>query len=198
MIPVKVAQLSVAQISPSDVSFVLLLRGVTDERSLPIFIAATEAQSIAIKLNGKEFPRPLTHDLLKNVLDSYQCTLRKVEVSDLVDNTFHARITLECAGSVSELDSRPSDAIALALRCSAPIYVDENVMDKAGVIVEEKEGEEDEETTLVGEEPEDEPSLSPLDLLHKDLNRAIDEERYEDAASLRDRIKALEDQQSSN
>jgi|ETNmetMinimDraft_26_1059896.scaffolds.fasta_scaffold40297_2 bifunctional DNase/RNase len=196
MIPVKVAQLSVAQISPSDVSFVLLLRGVTDERSLPIFIAATEAQSIAIKLNGKEFPRPLTHDLLKNVLDSYQCTLRKVEVSDLVDNTFHARITLECAGSVSELDSRPSDAIALALRCSAPIYVDENVMDKAGVIVEEKEGEE--EGAVVADDTDVEKSLSPLDLLHKDLTRAIDEERYEDAASLRDRIKLLEDQQASN
>ena len=104
MIPVKVAQLSVAQISPSDVSFVLLLRGITDARSLPIFIAATEAQSIAIKLNGKEFPRPLTHDLLKSVLDSNHCTLKKVEVCDLVDNTFYARITLESNGTVAELD----------------------------------------------------------------------------------------------
>lgn len=197
MIPVKVAQLSVAQISPSDVSFVLLLRGVTDERSLPIFIAATEAQSIAIKLNGKEFPRPLTHDLLKDVLDSYQCTLRKVEVSDLVDNTFHARITLECAGLVSELDSRPSDAIALALRCSAPIYVDEDVMDRAGVIVEEKEGE-DKEPAVVSAEAAVQEALSPLDVLHKDLTHAIAEERYEDAADLRDRIKTVEDEQGSN
>lgn len=197
MIPVKVAQLSVAQISPSNVSFVLLLRGLTDERSLPIFIAATEAQSIAIKLNGKDFPRPLTHDLLKNVLDSNECTLKKVEVCDLIENTFYARITLECEGALAELDSRPSDAIALALRCSAPIYVDDDVMDKAGVIVDE---ESEDEEGKAGEvtEPSTSKILSPIEKLHEDLNRAIDDERYEDAADYRDQIKALEDHQQAN
>ena len=197
MIPVKVAQLSVAQISPSNVSFVLLLRGLTDERSLPIFIAATEAQSIAIKLNGKDFPRPLTHDLLKNVLDSNECTLKKVEVCDLIENTFYARITLECEGTLAELDSRPSDAIALALRCSAPIYVDDDVMDKAGVIVEEQSEDEEGKAGEVTE-PSVSKILSPIEKLHEDLNRAIDDERYEDAADYRDRIKVLEDQQQAN
>jgi bifunctional DNase/RNase len=197
MIPVKVAQLSVAQISPSDVSFVLLLRGITDERSLPIFIAATEAQSIAIKLNGKEFPRPLTHDLLKDVLDTNNCVLKKVEVCDLIENTFYARITLEQGGSISELDSRPSDAIALALRCSAPIYVDEAVMDKAGVIVEEKA---EESAPLKAKAPAvAKPGpAAPVDILKDKLNRAIADERYEDAARFRDELKSIEDSQRTN
>lgn len=196
MIPVKVAQLSVAQISPSDVSFVLLLRGIEDERSLPIFIAATEAQSIAIKLNGREFPRPLTHDLLKNILESNACTLRKVEVCDLVDNTFYARLVIEQAGRESEVDSRPSDAIALALRCAAPIFVAESVMDRAGVVVEE--GDTDDQTRIAGGEDDEGTTASPLENLKQRLESAIRDERYEDAAELRDEIKRVEDEQATN
>lgn len=193
LIPVKVAQLSIAQISPTDVSFVLLLRGVEDERTLPIFIAATEAQSISIKLHDKSFPRPLTHDLLKEVMDRNECMLERVEVCDLIDNTFHAKLVVNAGGDVEELDSRPSDAIALALRCAAPIFVDESVMDRAGVIVEDQEGGEEEVAQRVHEE-----QLSPLECLKQRLEESIQEERYEDAATLRDEIRTVEESQQAN
>ena len=193
LIPVTVAQLSIAQISPTDVSFVLLLRGVDDERTLPIFIAATEAQSISIKLHDKAFPRPLTHDLMKDVMDRNACELERVEVCDLVNNTFHAKLVLSAAGDVEELDSRPSDAIALALRCAAPIFVDEDVMDRAGVIVEDHEGGKEEVAQRVHEE-----QLSPLERLKQGLEASIEEERYEDAAKLRDEIRTLEENQQAN
>ena len=169
--------------------FVILLRSPEDRRALPIAIGHLEAQSIAIKLNDIEFPRPLTHDLLKSVLETLGCRLVQVEVCDLRDDTFFAKLILQDRDTRRAIDSRPSDAIALALRFGAPILVEEKVMEQAGVaFTEDQEG-------MMGM-PEETPSsetekqdLSPLEQLQKKLDVAVKEERYEDAAQLRDEIK---------
>jgi bifunctional DNase/RNase len=180
MIPVKVSNLSL-----SNMGFVVLLQGEGDERTLPIFIGPQEAQSIVIQLNNVEIPRPLTHDLFKNVLDMLECRLLRVEVCDLRDKTFYARILLEYNGETTNIDSRPSDAIALALRCAAPIYVDEKVMSEAGVVLP------DEAKAEEHVEKHADKERSALDKLKEGLRQAIELEHYEEAARLRDEIKKM-------
>jgi hypothetical protein len=172
--------------------FVIFLKGATDKRALPIFIDDQQAQSIIIQINKVEIPRPLTHDLFKSVLDSVGCEIVRIEVSDLIDDTFYARLIIDFKGKILDFDARPSDAICLALRFGAPMYVDEKVMDKAGIIITEENG--GHETTAVAE-PEapkkSRPKLSPLDALKHKLDNAIEQERYEDAAKLRDELKKM-------
>ncbi|MEI8138865.1 MAG: bifunctional nuclease family protein [bacterium] len=196
MIHVKVAGLSL-----SNLGFVVLLKGDPDPRSLPIFIGGAEAQSIALWLEKVQIPRPLTHDLFKNVLDCMECRLMRVVIKDVVESTYYAVLVLERDGIEIEIDARPSDAIALGLRCSAPLYVTAQVMNKAGVVLEEgKDG--------VHEEKEDgkEPEVgvpkknvgSPLALLKAKLEKAISVENYEDAAKFRDEIKRYEQAHGKN
>ena len=120
---------------------VVILREADSERYLPIWIGSWEAQSIAMRLQGVEAERPLTHDLLATVLDDLGVSVRQVVVSDLSDETFRARIVLVQGGSDHEIDARPSDAIALAVRVSAPIFATEAVLDRAGVIPESEQEE---------------------------------------------------------
>ncbi|NLE01822.1 MAG: bifunctional nuclease family protein [Fibrobacter sp.] len=170
--------------------FVILLRGAGDERTLPISIGQLEAQSIAIVLNQIPFPRPLTHDLFKSVLMNLDCKITRAEISELAEETFYAKLVLEMNGKRIEIDSRPSDAIAIALRFNSPIYVDEKVMDEAGIILpEESNLEEHSEIELT--ETEEELDLSPLETLQKQLKKAIEEERYEEAAKIRDEIEKI-------
>ncbi len=120
---------------------VVILREADDERYLPIWIGSWEAQSIAMKLQGVEAERPLTHDLLTTILSDLGVSVRRVLISDLADETFRARIVLVQGGSDFEIDARPSDAIALAVRVAAPIFATEAVLDRAGVIPEADEDE---------------------------------------------------------
>jgi len=120
---------------------VVILREADDERYLPIWIGSWEAQSIAMKLQGVEAERPLTHDLLATVLDDLSVSVRRIVVSDLADETYRARIVLDSGGDEHEVDARPSDAIALAIRTSAPIFATEEVLDRAGVTPEADEDE---------------------------------------------------------
>jgi bifunctional DNase/RNase len=189
MIPVKVEQLFL-----SNMGFVVLLKSAEDERALPIFIGAAEAQAIAIQINGVEMPRPLTHDLLKNLLDFLECRLIRVEVCDLKNDTFYARLVLDRDGEEVTLDSRPSDAVALALRFQAPIFVARAVMDQAGRTFD-KDAAETPEAEGTKPTPH-KKNLTPLDLLKLKLDKAVEEERYEDAARFRDEIKRME--QSGN
>jgi uncharacterized protein len=194
MIAVKVDQLFL-----SNMGFVVLLKGTEDERSLPIFIGAAEAQAIAIRINSVEVPRPLTHDLLKNLLDYLECRLMRIEVSDLKDGTFYARLVLERDGSAMELDCRPSDAIALALRCGAPIYVARAVMEEAGRTFEQTQAvETPDEPAAEHHEKKPARQLTPLETLTQALEKAIQQERYEDAARLRDEIKHLKSSHTGN
>lgn len=195
VIPVRVEQLLL-----SNLGFVVLLKSDEDERTLPIFIGAAEAQAIAIKLNQVEVPRPLTHDLLKNILDFLEYRLKRVEVCDLREGTFYARLILERDGEELEIDSRPSDAIALALRFGAPIFVGERVMDEAGRVLEKNEAR-PEGAVAEGEkdaEEEKTTTLSPVEALERELEKAVQEERYEDAARLRDELRKLKDPNRGN
>jgi len=120
---------------------VVILREADAERYLPIWIGSWEAQSIAMRLQGVEAERPLTHDLLTTMLTELGATVRSIVVSDLADETFRARIVLVSGGDDFEIDARPSDAIALAVRTSAPIFATDAVLDRAGVIPEADEDE---------------------------------------------------------
>ncbi len=110
---------------------IVILRSEEHSRVLPIWIGIFEANAIALKLEGIEPPRPMTHDLLVNLLSGVDCSIARVAINDLVDNTFFAQIFVQVNSEELIVDSRPSDAIALALRADVPIYVAETVLDKA-------------------------------------------------------------------
>jgi bifunctional DNase/RNase len=113
---------------------VVLLRDVNADRYLPIWIGPFEAEAIAMALQHMTPPRPMTHDLLKNVILELGAMVSHVLVTNLADNTFHSRIVLDFSGRHMEIDSRPSDAMALATRCGVPIYVAEEVMSQASIV----------------------------------------------------------------
>jgi len=119
---------------------VVILKEKITERYLPIWIGANEADAIAIKLQGVSVPRPLTHDLLNSVVDALGATVNSIVVTELKNDTFFAKIILNIDGKQMEIDSRPSDAIALAVRVEAPIYAEEGVLDKAGIMLDKETG----------------------------------------------------------
>lgn len=119
---------------------VVILRVKETNRYLPIWIGPAEADSIAYKMQKVEVPRPLTHDLLLSVISTLGATVDRIVVSELTDDTFFAKIVLSINGATYEVDSRPSDAIALAVRTEAPIFADDTVVEKAGIQMDEKTG----------------------------------------------------------
>lgn len=198
MIPVKVVNVSI-----SNVGFMVLLSGAQDEQTLPIFIGVSEAQAIAMELNETVNPRPMTHDLMRNLLEHLGHKLIRVIINSLNEGTFYARLVVEGQGEEVNVDARPSDAIALALRCTAPIFVDEDVMKEAGVVVEEEADETEVEEQERDEGGEEEfasgagkkqqgvggaVSGDKLGQMKKKLQQAVNDERYEEAAKLRDQI----------
>ncbi|MBI2466941.1 MAG: bifunctional nuclease family protein [Candidatus Rokubacteria bacterium] len=110
---------------------IIILRDEEEKRSLPIWVGLFEANAIALELEKVSTPRPMTHDLIKHILESLEAKVEKIVVNDLRDNTFFAMIHLRLGEEEITVDSRPSDAIALALRVGAPIYVDEDVVRRA-------------------------------------------------------------------
>ncbi len=135
MVEVTVDSIRVSLISQHRV---VVLKEIGSNRYLPIWIGPFEADAIAIHLEGVHVARPLTHDLLKSVIHSLGARVAYVVVDDLRNDTFYARIVLEVNGNRIEVDSRPSDAIALAVRANVPIYVADEVMDQAAVTPEEE------------------------------------------------------------
>ncbi|MCL0057903.1 bifunctional nuclease family protein [Dehalococcoidales bacterium] len=119
---------------------VVILKEKMAERYLPIWIGPAEADAIAVKLQGVTVPRPLTHDLLHSVIDALGATINSIIVSELKNDTFYAKIILNIDGEQMEVDSRPSDALALAVRAKAPIYAEERVLDKAGILLDKETG----------------------------------------------------------
>jgi hypothetical protein len=110
---------------------IIILRDKEGQRVLPIWVGVFEANAIALQIENVATPRPMTHDLLRNVIHDLKAEIRKIVVSDLKENTFYALIHLEVNGERLAVDARPSDAIALALRARAPIYVEDRVIDNA-------------------------------------------------------------------
>lgn len=168
-------------------AYALILKEINGNRRLPIIIGAFEAQSIALEIEGIKPPRPLTHDLTKNIIDALGFAISEVTINELRDGTFFARLLLDNAVN-EEIDSRPSDAIALAVRFGVPIYVAEEVMNEAGFIPEGEE--EGEKASSVSERPV-ETQEGKSEVLQKKLQEAIQREDYELAATLRDEIRRL-------
>jgi uncharacterized protein len=113
---------------------IIILRDKDGQRVLPIWVGVFEANAIALQIENVTTPRPMTHDLLRNVIHDLKAEIRKIVVSDLKENTFYALIHLEINGEPLAVDARPSDAIALALRARAPIYVEDRVIDNAKTV----------------------------------------------------------------
>ena len=184
-------------------AYALILSEVDGQRKLPIVIGAFEAQSIAIALEKDiQPPRPLTHDLFKNFSDRFDIVVKQVIIHKLVDGVFYASLICERDKIEEIIDARTSDAIALALRFSAPIFTYKNILEKAGIILKTDSKKEDEENQpeevllfddleLETEEVEvsdDGYSSKSIKKLQELLTKAVADEDYETAAKLRDEI----------
>lgn len=188
-------------ISVTNVGFILFLKGEDEARVLPIFIGANEAQSIALALGEDPPPRPMTHDLMKDMLDSLDGSVARVDITDLRDGTFFGKVHLTHGGiEETEFDARPSDAIALAIRFQAPIFMARKVFEDAAVAVSkdtestEGAGSETEEVNPEGTGGTETPAAnprSPAEKLRAKLEEAVREEHYEEAARLRDALKRM-------
>ena len=159
---------------------VVILKEKDADRYLPIWIGPAEADAIAVRLQEVAVARPLTHDLLRSVLDALGATVEYILVNDLTNDTFFARIMLQVDGKSLEIDSRPSDAIALAVRAQVPIFADETVLEKAGVKLDQ-EGQPLESLTGGGPEPTKEVSPEELEKLSpfRDVIEGLDLEDFE-------------------
>lgn len=130
---------------------VVILKEKVADRYLPIWIGAAEADAIAVKLQGVTVPRPLTHDLLRSVIDVLGANINSIIVSDLKNDTFYAKLILNVNSQEMEVDCRPSDALALAVRTEVPIFAEDAVLDKAGILLDKETGKPITEETEKGE-----------------------------------------------
>lgn len=181
MIAVKVNKIS---FHPPSRSYAVILKEIDGERRLPVIVGAFEAQSIALALEYMETPRPLTHDLIGNIIKGIGSKLKTVKITTLKEGVFFASLEISGDGiGERSIDSRPSDALAVALRLQAPILVEEDVMSEASMLSDISSQE---------EEALDSADWAPsLNSLEKRLQEAIDGEEYERAAKIRDQIKEI-------
>tara|TARA_Y100000588_G_scaffold32754_1_gene31975 strand:+ start:230 stop:769 length:540 start_codon:yes stop_codon:yes gene_type:complete len=178
MIPVNVDKIS---FHPSSRSYAVLLKEQNSEKVLPILVGSFEAQSIALALEVVETPRPLTHDLICEMIKKIDAKLVSVGISKLNDGVFYAKLNIKgLKFGNKQIDSRPSDAISIALRLNAQIYVSPEVIKEAGVNQED-----------IQEESSITPKYSIEDLELK-LKKAVEKEEYEKAAKIRDKLKELD------
>ena len=180
-------------------AYALVLGEVEGNRRLPIIIGAFEAQAIALELEKIQPPRPMTHDLLRDTFEAVDVEVTEIVIDELREGTFFAKIRYRHDGEEHQLDSRPSDAVALAVRVDAPIFVAPMVLDEAGIVAEDESdisslAEQAEETSV----EEEEMGGTELEKKQKKLEKAIEEENYERAAELRDEIQRLEQEQQQN
>lgn len=169
----------------------VLVRPIGADVAVPIFIGQLETQSILIGFGGVPMPRPLTHDLMLSLLRNFGAELLRIEIHDLRDGTFYARLILGKDGEERTIDSRPSDAIALAVRRKCPVYIAESVVDAAGIAIDLIV---DTETSLSGETGMSVAKVAgdERSTLQAELEKAVASEQYEHAAAIRDMLKALD------
>lgn len=183
----------------------IVLREVDGERFLPVVIGLLEAQAIAVRIQGMPTPRPLTHDLLSTLVTSLHGKVIRVTIDNVREGTFFASLEIDDNGNIIKLDSRPSDAIAVAVRSGAPIYVSEAVMDAAGA-TPDNIPQMSPPPPPPGEPPSGGPppfpaglqkpsapvhALSRVEALEAEMQNAIRDENYERAAEIRDEIQRL-------
>jgi len=196
-IPVEITTLST---SPSTGgAFALVLSEVDGQRRLPIIIGSFEAQAIAFELEKIQPPRPLTHDLLRDAFEALGADVTEVVIDELREGTFYAKIRFTHEGQAGELDARPSDAIALAVRCEVPIVVAPSVFDEAGVpseddLMQDAPRPSEPERPAAPKAPARSAAREPVsaaDKIEAQMNAAIEAEDYEKAARLRDELSRL-------
>ncbi len=165
----------------------VLIRAQGSEKAIPIVIHHLEAQSILIGLSSVSFLRPLTHDLLVSLANQISMKIVRVEITDIRDDVFYARLIFKSRGKRRiVLDARPSDALSIVARSHCPLYVSDRVIEEAGVYV----GTITEETSEE-EEPSTERKQNDLERLQEELKQAVDAEDYEKAARLRDKLQGM-------
>lgn len=180
-------------------AYALVLGEIDGNRRLPIIIGAFEAQAIALELEKIQPPRPMTHDLLRDTFEAVDIDVFEVVIDELREGTFFAKVRYRLDGDERQLDSRPSDAVALAVRVDAPIFVSPEVLDEAGIAADEEDVSALAEAEATGGEEEEESGpVSQLQRMENELEKAVEEEDYEKAAELRDEIEALKRDQSQN
>jgi uncharacterized protein len=194
-------------VAQTDQGNVVLVRPKGSDLAVPIFIGPLETQSILIGLGAVEVPRPLTHDLLLSLLYALKAELLRVEIHDLQEATFYARLILRAEGREIIIDSRPSDAIGLAVRAACPVYIAESVVEEAGISVNLVTGmqvDPEASATLEGLAPDGISAVikarepfpvaadAEIEKLRDELAIAVASENYELAAAIRDKIKELE------
>lgn len=174
-------------------AYALVLAEEDGERRIPIIIGGVEAQSIAIKLEGLEPPRPLTHDLFLNFAQSFDIKLKEVLIYRLEEGIFFSELVCQ-KGNEKEIriDSRTSDAVALAIRFNAPIYISEEIMKKAGIVLDIDDSKKEEpivaESASTKKKTKSDLESKSMEELSNLLNEAIESENYEKASKIRDEI----------
>lgn len=173
-------------------SYAVVLGEVNGLRRLPIVIGGFEAQAIAVALERMQPSRPLTHDLMKNFMNAFQVELHEIIINDLQEGIFYSKLVCSSDHDTVEIDSRTSDALALAVRFGCPIYTYENILESAGILMEDAEGKKKEKQEVV---VEDEASMGKEDLktmtleeLNQLLNEVLESEDYIRAIAIRDEI----------
>ncbi|GAA0880345.1 bifunctional nuclease family protein [Algoriphagus jejuensis] len=175
-------------------SFTLVMGEMEGSRRLPIVIGMFEAQAIAIEIEKIIPNRPMTHDLFKSFSDSFKFEIARIVISDMKEGVFYAKIHCKNSASIVEIDSRPSDAIAIAVRFAAPIFCAEKVMSEAAIEFTEEEKKLESSKEVQSRAPKSNPKKEPslkdfsLDKLNQLLEKAITNEDYERAARIRDEI----------
>ncbi len=190
-IPLDIVGLSYSQTQSG--AYALVLSEQEGNRRLPIIIGGFEAQAIAIELEEMTPSRPLTHDIFKSFADAYKIQVHEVLIYNLVEGIFYAKLICEKDGQLEEIDTRTSDAVAIAVRFKCPIFTYEFILDNAGIVLEEGEEEAIEAKESESKKKEkkapikkaDKPSIESL---KQKLQQAIDTENYEEASKIRDEI----------
>jgi uncharacterized protein len=172
-------------VARTDKGNAVLVKPIGTERAVPIFIGQLEAQSILIGLGNVPMPRPLSHDLFVSMMEKLNSTIDRVDITELKDGTFYARIVMKQGLKKIVIDSRPSDALGITARLHCPLYIAESIVEEAGIAI-----------NLITEESDakvDTPDPNEMERsrLEDELQRAVNEEDYEEAARLRDQINGL-------
>jgi len=187
---VQVIILGLATHSSSNNAYALYLKELEGRRKFPIIIGAFEAQSIALELEGVQPPRPMTHDLIRTLIENMNVTLSEVYINDLKDGTFYAKLLFD--NPDLEIDARPSDAIAVAIRCNAPIYVSQEILEENAVIDSSEDTDEFFESQANAfTQPKKKKPKSKVEILQEQLEEFIKKEEYEKAAQIRDELKRI-------
>jgi uncharacterized protein len=171
-------------VARTDKGNAVLVKPIGSERAVPIFIGQLEAQSILIGLGNVPMPRPLTHDLFINMMEKLNANIERVDVTELKEGTFYARIVLKQGLKKIVVDSRPSDALGITARLHCPLFIAKSIVEEAGIAI-----------NLITDEDSDvevpDPQEIERDRLEGELQRAVDDENYEEAARIRDKMREI-------